>query len=95
MPPAHLVAVGDALADLVVAVGHGVCERLGVAPGAAAFVSLPALDEAAAALAAGASGPPSVSAGGSAANTCVTFAGGGGRGTLVAASMGDALSRDR
>ncbi|MFC4034783.1 PfkB family carbohydrate kinase [Streptomyces polygonati] len=92
MPRPHLAAVGDALADIVVPVGPEVCERLGVAPGAAAFVSRPALEEAAAGLT-GPAGPPAVTAGGSAANTCVTFAAAGGLGTLVTASMGDGLSR--
>src|SRR5260221_267840 len=52
----HLVSIGDALADFVVAVGPGTGERLGVAPGAAAFPGRAALDEALAALGGGPAG---------------------------------------
>ncbi|ONI77991.1 hypothetical protein ALI144C_31860 [Actinosynnema sp. ALI-1.44] len=89
----HLAALGDPLADIVIAVRPGTCERWGVAPGTAVFRDRAELDEAMAALGGG-----RVSAGGSAANTCVAFAGCGGRAALVTTSMADdlaeAISRD-
>ncbi|MEU3985759.1 PfkB family carbohydrate kinase [Streptomyces sp. NPDC026672] len=92
MAPAGLVALGDALADLVVPVGPEVCERLGVAPGTAGFLELEALEKVLARLE-GEGARPVVSAGGSAANTCVAFAAGGGRAVLATASMDDPLAR--
>ncbi|MEU7042036.1 carbohydrate kinase family protein [Streptomyces varsoviensis] len=87
----RLVAVGDALADIVVAAGPGDCEALGVAPGTAAFRDRAALEAAVARLAGG--GPVAPTAGGSAANTCVAFAASGGHASLLTASMTDDLGR--
>ncbi|MEV0277891.1 PfkB family carbohydrate kinase [Streptomyces sp. NPDC050610] len=86
----RLVAVGDALADIVVAVRPGACEALGVAPGTAAFRDRAALEAAVARLA---DGPVAATAGGSAANTCVAFAASGGHASLLTASMTDDLAR--
>ncbi len=86
----RLVAVGDALADIVVAVRPGVCEALGVAPGTAVFRDRAALE---AAVARFADGPVAPTAGGSAANTCVAFAASGGHASLLTASMTDDLAR--
>ncbi|MDG9701984.1 carbohydrate kinase family protein [Streptomyces sp. DH37] len=91
MAPARLLALGDALADIVVPVRPGDCERLGVAPGTAVFLELDVLEEVLAELER-AGGPAPVSAGGSVANTCVAFAESGGRAALVTASMDDRLA---
>jgi sugar/nucleoside kinase (ribokinase family) len=90
MEAPHLVAIGDALADFVVAVGPGTCERLGVEPGAAAFRSCAALDDALAGLSVA---PAGASAGGGAANTCAAFAASGGSASLLTALMEDELAR--
>ncbi|WP_066948271.1 PfkB family carbohydrate kinase [Streptomyces lushanensis] len=92
MPRPHLVAVGDTLADIVVAVSPRVCERLGVGPGSAAFVGLAELDATVSELT-GAGETAVLSAGGSAANTCAAFAADGGRATLLTASVDDGRGR--
>ncbi|MET8563549.1 PfkB family carbohydrate kinase [Streptomyces flaveolus] len=92
MAPAGLVALGDALADIVVAVQPAVCERFGVEPGTAGFLELGALEEAVAELERQGARAV-VSAGGSAANTCVAFAASGGRAALATPSMDDPLAR--
>jgi len=92
MAPAGLVALGDALADLVVAVRPDVCERFGVEPGTAGFREFGALEETVAALEREGARVV-VSAGGSAANTCVAFAASGGRAALATPSMDDPLAR--
>jgi sugar/nucleoside kinase (ribokinase family) len=90
MAPPHLVAIGDALADLVVSTPPAACRRLGVEPGRAGFRGRAALD---AVLAELGGDPGCAAAGGSAANTCVAFAAGGGRASLLTPSMDDALGR--
>ncbi|GAA2236956.1 PfkB family carbohydrate kinase [Streptomyces nogalater] len=92
MAPASLVALGDALADLVVPVRPEVCARFGVEPGAADFLEFDALAEVVARLE-GEGARAVVSAGGSAANTCVAFVADGGRAALATASMDDALAQ--
>lgn len=80
----HLAAVGDLLTDTVVSVDPDACRRLGVTPGTAAFRSEAEVEGAAAELGGGI-----VTAGGSAANTCVAFAAGGGRASVLATWPGD------